>query len=56
VDTRGVCNIENGMGTEGFDNNVITDGVRVFMNVGDGGKTNSVWDGVPAAVETESVE
>jgi len=42
ADTRGVCTMENGMGTEGFDNKVIVEGVRVFVNVGDGGKTNNV--------------
>lgn len=42
VDTRGVCDRGNGMGTEGFDNNVIVEGVRVYVNVGDGGKTNNV--------------
>jgi len=56
VDTRGVWDRGDGMGTEGFDNNVIAEGVRVLLKVGDGGKTNKVWDGVPAAVETESVE
>jgi len=42
VDTRGVCSIGNGMGLEGFDNNVIVEGPRVLVNVGEGGKTNNV--------------
>jgi len=42
VDTRGVCERGNGTGTAGVDNNVIAEGVRVLVNVGDGGKTNKV--------------
>jgi hypothetical protein len=40
VDTRGVCSTGNEK--EGFDNNVIVEGPRVLVNVGDGGKTKKV--------------
>lgn len=40
---RGVT--EEGKGTEGLDVRVIADGVHV-EKVGEGGKTNSVWEGV----------
>jgi len=48
--------VKNGRGAEGFDNSVIVEGVRAFVIEGEGGNTNNVWEGVPAAVETDSVE
>lgn len=47
VDTRGVDKLGNATGPAWCDINVIADGVRV-VRVGDGGNTNSVWDGVCA--------
>ena len=49
VATRGVTVVGNG--TDVFDMSVIVEGVRE-ATVGEGGKTNSVWEGV-AEVGTE---
>lgn len=45
VDTRGVDKLGKGTGPTTFDISVIVEGVRV-VSVGDGGKTNSVCEGV----------
>lgn len=45
VDTRGVLRLGNGTRSFMLEVRVIAEGVRV-VNVGDGGNTKSVWDGV----------
>jgi len=45
VDTRGVDKLGKGTGPAAFDINVIVEGVRV-VSEGEGGKTNSVCEGV----------
>ena len=42
-DTRGVDMVGKG---KAFDVSVSVEGVRIVARVGDGGKTNSVWEGV----------
>jgi hypothetical protein len=48
VETRGVDRLGNVTAPGKSDVNVIVQGVRVFK-VGEGGKTNNVWEGVEAA-------
>jgi len=59
VDTLGVDMLGNGTGAAGFIVSVIVDGVRAVNEdeeVGEGGKTNSVCEGVETTLFIDSVE